>query len=417
MGRKRMLVELVERGVGVSEAAVVAGMSRQNAHKWLGRVQKRGVEEGLKELSRARKTQRRFEGASVAKLLALRRKHPGWGPRQLLGQVALKHPRLVLPAASTLTELMRAAGLLKRRRRLKSNRPIFHQRPATAPNEVWTIDFKGQFRLRNGRMCYPLTLRDAFTRKVLRVVALPNTQHEAVIAIVASAFREFGLPQRIHSDTGAPFGSTGFGRLSQLSLFVMRLGIQHTFSRRGKPQDNGGHERMHLDLKRDTAMPPARSMPQQQLRFDAFVECFNRIRLHQALGMRTPDSVWTRSRRRMPKRVPSESYDASWDVRRVDISGRIMWNAEKIFVGSALRGADVGLEAVDDGLWRIHFAGFPIGLIVEKRNGTLVLDYLDDDPQKVEHLTSSDPSGKPSTAVSTNGAFARSARFGIRLAA
>lgn len=337
MGRKTILVELVRRGITVTEAALMAGMVRQVAQKWLKRVRKLGLEEGLKEQSRARKTQRRFEGPAIEELFELRRKHPRWGPKHLLAQIAETKPWLALPAASTLTELMRGAGLLSQRRRQRKNKPVFHQRQATAPNEVWTIDFKGQFRLRNGQMCYPLTLRDAFTRKVLRIVALPNTRHPAVIETLRSAFAEFGLPEMLHSDTGAPFGSTGFGRLSQISLFVMGLGIRQTFSRPGKPQDNGGHERLHLDLKYETAMPPAKSMARQQERFAAFIECFNKLRMHQALGMKTPDSQWRRSPRRLKKSSPCTKYDASWETRRIDNTGKMAWRSASVFIGVAKR--------------------------------------------------------------------------------
>jgi putative transposase len=402
MGRKTMLVELVGRGVTVTEAAVMAGMVRQVAQKWLKRVRELGPEEGLKEQSRARKTQRRFEGPAIEELLEMRRLHPRWGPMHLLAQLAEKKPGLVLPAASTLTELMRTAGLLSKRRRQRRNKPVFHQRQAASPNEVWTIDFKGQFRLRNGKMCYPLTLRDAFSRKVLRIVALPNTRHPAVIEMLMSAFAEYGLPEMIHSDTGAPFGSTGFGRLSQISLFIMRMGIRHSFSRPAKPQDNGGHERMHLDLKCETAMPPANSMAGQQKRFDAFIECFNRLRMHQALGMKRPDSQWKKSPRRLRKSAPSTKYDASWETRRIDKSGKMTWGRNTIFVGSALRGADLGLEPLDDGLWRLHFASFPIGLLLQKLNETTLLDYLDDEPKPQDQRASRNTGPSLATLASAN---------------
>lgn len=411
MGRKLMLVELVGRGMTVTESAVMVGMVRQVAQKWLKRVRELGVEAGLKEQSRARKTQRRFEGPAIEELFKLRRQHPRWGPKHLLAQVAARMPSLVLPAASTLTELLRAEGLLTKRRRQRRNKPVFHQKRATAPNEIWTIDFKGQFRLRNGMMCYPLTIRDAFTRKVLRIVALPNTRHQAVIEALLSAFAEYGLPEMLHSDTGAPFGSTGFGRLSQISLFVMRLGIQPTFSRPAKPQDNGGHERMHLDLKHETAMPPANSMAGQQKRFAAFIECFNQERMHQALGMKTPDSQWRKSPRRLRKSALFAKYDASWETRRIDKSGKMAWGSKSIFIGSALRGADLGLEPLDEGLWRVHFASFPIGFLIEKPSGMIVLDYLDDEPKPKAEPTSQRKS-RQLTYEEEHGAFARDARFG-----
>lgn len=375
VGRRTLLVELVaEKGMSVTEAAAVTGMSRQCAHKWLERAKAHGVERGLKDESRARKTQRRFEGAAVEMLLALRRLHRTWGSKHLLAQLRKREPRLALPSASTLTELMREEGLLEKRVRYRRHEPIFRQRRATGPNDIWTIDFKGQFRLGDGQMCYPLTIRDAFSRKVLRVVGCTNTRHEAVLKTLASAFAEFGLPRMLHSDTGAPFGSTGLGRLSQVSLYVMQLGIQPTFSRPGKPQDNGGHERMHWDLKQETAMPSARTMASQQARFDAFIECFNTERMHQALQMKTPDSVWCPAARRLPSTLRETQYEASWETRSIDVSGRMPWRGGNVFIASALRGKRIGLEPLDDGMWRLHFAAQPIAFLCETATSTRIED-------------------------------------------
>lgn len=366
VGKRMLLVELVtEKGLSVVEAAEATEMTRQCAHKWLKRAKDLGTRRGLEDQSRARKTQQRFEGVAVEMLLALRRIHRTWGSKHLLAQMRKREPKLVLPSANTLTELMRAEGLLSKRRRQRRHEPIFPRSRAKAPNDIWTIDFKGQFRLRDGQMCYPLTIRDAYSRKVLRVVACADTKSEKVLKALKSAFAEFGLPRILHSDTGAPFGSTGLGRLSQISLYVMELGIKPTFSRPGKPQDNGGHERMHWDLKQETAMPPKGTMTSQQKHFDGFVECFNTERMHQALRMKTPDSVWRPSKRRLPSKPQETKYDASWEVRRIDVSGKIGWRNKNVFIASALRGKRIGLEQVDSDVWRLHFAGQPIAFLSE----------------------------------------------------
>ena len=373
VGQRTMLVDLVnERGVSVTKAAEFVGLSRQSAHKWLERMEQSGLA-GLEDASRARKTQRRFEGVSVEKLLALRLQHRTWGARHLLAQMRRREPRLKLPSASTLTEFMRRAGLLSKRSRQKRHTPVFGQRKASAPNDIWTIDFKGQFRLRNGQMCFPLTIRDHFSKKVLRVVACANTKHPAVLAALKSAFGEFGLPRILHSDTGAPFGSTGLGRLSQVSVYVMRLGILPTFSRPGKPQDNGGHERMHLDLKMETTMPAAFSMAAQQKRFATFIRCFNEERLHQALAMETPDSVWRPSTRRASSRTEAK-YDAGWEIRRIDRSGKMAWRGQNVFIARVLKAECIALEPVDQNLWRIHFFGFPIAFLCESGSSAKVED-------------------------------------------
>jgi transposase InsO family protein len=269
------------------------------------------------------------------------------------------------PAASTVGEILKREGLIIPRRRLPSYRPIF--RPGSSvpsqPNDRWTMDFKGHFRLLDGTLCYPLTLRDAFSRMVLRIDACLRETCEVVLPLLEAAFREHGMPLELHSDTGAPFGSTGLGRLSVISVFLLKLGIRPLFSRPGKPQDNGAHERMHLDLKAETTRPPGGHMAQQQQMFDEFRECFDFERPHHALGGSTPSSNWADSPRQFPATLESPTYAGHWETRWVDSSGYIKWNDERIFVGSALRHEPVGIEPFDEGLWRLHFATLHIGML------------------------------------------------------
>jgi len=366
VGERRRLVEMVlERGVSVVEAARLFGQSNRTAHKWLKRAKQLGVEEGLKDQSRARLSQKRFEGAALDSLLELRRKHPRWGPVTLLYWLQSRRPGVEWPAASTVGEILKREGLIIPRRRLPAHGPIFrpgHSIPSQ-PNDRWTMDFKGHFRLLDGTLCYPLTLRDTFSRMVLRIDACLQETCEVVLPLLEAAFREHGMPLELHSDTGAPFGSTGLGRLSVISVFLQKLGIRPIFSRPGKPQDNGAHERMHLDMKAETTRPPGGHMAQQQQMFDGFRECFDFERPHHALNGGTPSSLWVGSSRQFPATVESPTYAAHWETRRVDSSGYIKWNDERIFVGAALRHEPIGIEPFDEGLWRIHFATLHIGML------------------------------------------------------
>lgn len=366
VGERRRLVEMVlVSGVSVVEAARLFGQSNRTAHKWLKRAKRLGIEEGLKDQSRARLSQKRFEGTALDSLLELRRKHPRWGPVTLLYWLKKKRPAVEWPAASTVGEILRREGLIIPRRRLPSHGPIFrpgHSVPSQ-PNDRWTMDFKGHFRLLDGTLCYPFTLRDAFSRMVLRIDACPRETCELVLPLLKAAFREHGMPLELHSDTGAPFGSTGLGRLSVISVFALKLGIRPLFSRPGKPQDNGGHERMHLDVKAETTRPPGGHTAQQQQMFDEFRECFDFERPHHALNGATPASLWGRSPRQFPACVESPTYAAHWETRWVDSAGYIKWNDQRIFVGSAMRHEPIGIEPFDEGLWRIHFATLHIGML------------------------------------------------------
>lgn len=364
MERKNWL-EQRQKGISVTDIAELAGVSRQTVHKWLRRAAEYGVGSGLEDRSRARLTQERFDGSSMDELIALRRKHPTWGARALVLHIAKRRPHVELPAASTLHDRLKIEGLVAPRRRLKRYGPLY--RPGdttpTEPNDRWTIDFKGHFRMRDGKVCYPLTVRDAATRMVLAIVGGGDQRTSTVLPLVRGLFEQHGLPRELHSDTGAPFGSTGFGRLSALSLFVLEQGVLPVFSRPGKPQDNGAHERMHRDLKAETTRPPGANMKHQQELFEAFRECYNVERPHQALDGLSPAMLWQPSERKFTLTPAPYRYPPHWERRPIDRSGKLTIEGMSIFVANNLRGMMLGLEPMDEGLWKLHLATLFIGML------------------------------------------------------
>jgi transposase InsO family protein len=375
VGERQQLVELVRGGVAVVEVAAMFGVSRKTAHKWLGRADRLG-DEGLRDLSRARHHIERFEGPAADALLTLRRKRPSWGPRKLLDALKAQRPTLALPAVSTAGELLKRAGLVApRQRRAPPGRAPYQvgETQPTKPNDRWTVDFKGEFRLGNGTLCFPLTLRDFISRKVLDIYALPTTRGVDVRRRYEWAFREYGMPDEMGSDTGKPFASHGLARLSWLTVYLLKLGIRPVFSRPGKPQDNGGHERMHRDLKAETTRPPAKNMNAQQHLFDDFRDCFNCERPHEALEGSTPESCWSESPRQYPSKIEEPQYPAHWETRMAGDQGHIRWRSQHIVVTAALRHQRIGLEPIDDGVWRVHFAALAIGLFDERSSPRKVL--------------------------------------------
>jgi transposase InsO family protein len=228
--------------------------------------------------------------------------------------------------------------------------------PVTAPNELWTTDFKGEFRTRDGRYCYPLTLRDACSRYVLRCEALLHRGHEATRRQFERAFAEFGLPDRIRSDNGHPFAGIGLAGLSTLSVWWMRLGIGLERIAPGRPDQNGSHEQFHAVLKAETTRPPAATCRAQQQRFTHFVRRYNTVRPHAALGNDRPVRHYRASTRPVPKRLPPLDDPAHHEIRRVSDNGTLTWRCRAIFLGTPLAGQDVAFEEVDDGIWTLRFA-------------------------------------------------------------
>ena len=342
-------------------------ISRKTGYKWVDRYETEGPR-GLHDHSR-RPAHSPFatEPALVQALVALRTRHPRWGAKKLLVVAARQDRQAAWPRRSTVCDLLKARGLVAPRRRRTRHAPVPSPlAPMTAVNHTWTTDFKGHFRTGDHAYCYPLTLRDGFSRFVLRCQALAGPTYEATRPQFERAFAEYGLPDRIRSDNGGPFASTGLRRLSRLSVWWLRLGIRLERIAPGHPEQNGSHEQFHSVLKAETARPPAANARAQQRRFDRFCAEYNDDRPHEALGDRTPASCYQPSRRALPRQVPPVEYPGHWEIRRVSPIGQISWEGHLLFLSGALAGEEVAFEEVEDGLWTVHFATLALGRYDER---------------------------------------------------
>jgi transposase InsO family protein len=358
----RFVVRL-EEGERMTDLCREFGISRKTGYKLLQRYKQWGAV-GLFDLSRrAEHLRHRLAPEIAAVLVATRKEHPTWGPRKLRAWLAAKHPELKQPAASTIGGLLQRRGLVQPHRRRRVTPP--HGSPlqvAGAPNEVWCADFKGQFRLGNGRYCYPLTITDRFSRIILACEALERPVTEPVQAVFELVFRQHGLPQVIRTDNGAPFASTGLAGLSRLSVWWRRLGIVPERIAPAHPEQNGQHERMHLVLKQETTRPAAPTLLQQQERFDRFVEIYNCERPHEALGQEPPMRHYRPSPRTYPERLPEAAYSLHDDIVTVSHSGHLhLRHGPTVFLSSALDGQRVGVREVGYGRWLVSFLDHDLG--------------------------------------------------------
>jgi transposase InsO family protein len=280
-------------------------------------------------------------------------------------------PEYRWPARSTIGLILQRGELSGKRKRRRhatpSSEPLVH---ATRANQVWSIDFKGWFLCGNGDRCDPLTVSDAATRYLLCCQALKATGTAAVQAEMTRVFRRYGVPERLRSDNGSPFASTGLGGLTKLSVWWIKLGIVPERIEPGEPQQNGRHERMHRTLKQETAKPPAASVVQQQKRFEEFVRIYNEERPHEALGGRTPADRYESSPREFPERLPEMDYPAGVQVRKADQDGKVRWKQARCRVGHALAHEWIGVEAVADDLARVWFGPVLLGWIDERKGYT-----------------------------------------------
>jgi hypothetical protein len=230
-----------------------------------------------------------------------------------------------------------------------------------------TIDHKGQFRMLNGKYCYPLTLADSVSRFLLACTALRSTCLSEAWPVIEGVFREYGLPLAMQSDNGPPFGSPN-GLFSTMSVRLMILGVLPVFGRPAHPQDNGRHERMHLDLKAETTRPPAATRAAQQRKFDEFLTRYNTERPHEGLDLQRPVNVFRSSPRPFPTKRSKPVYAAHFETRRVGMGGAIKWRNRRIFIAEPLSGQTVGIEPVDEGICAVHFYSFTIGKIDERKH-------------------------------------------------
>lgn len=361
------VTEVESSGQSLSSLCADYGISRVTGYKWLARYEEEGVE-GLWERSRAPHRLRHVLGEELQQLIVEgRRVHPKWGPRKLLAWLQAKYPERSWCVASTIGELLRRRGLSRPRVYRRHSVPrLGPLEPYERPNQVWCTDFKGWFYLGNGQRCEPWTLSDGYSRYVLRVEALNRPEYQAVRGGMEGAFREFGLPEVMRSDNGRPFAGLGIGGLSRLAVWWIRLGIRPERIGAGRPQENGRHERMHLTLL-EAIQPPAHSLRGQQRRFETFRQEFNEERPHEALGQRTPASVYRPSPRPYPSPLPKMDYASGVVVRRVRAHGDINWGGHRLFLNQALAGEDVGFEAVEDGLWLVRFGGMKLAQWDEKK--------------------------------------------------
>src|ERR671937_228182 len=252
-------------------------------------------------------------------------------------------------------------GLVKRARRWRYRAHGTALSQGAAPNELWCADFKGEFKLGNGRYCYPLTVTDQASRFLLLCEALESTREELAFTAFERLFLERGLPIAIRSDNGVPFASpNALFNLSKLSVWWLRLGISIERIKPGRPQQNGRHERMHLTLKKETTRPPGSNSLQQQARFDRFREEFNAERPHEALAMKCPNEVYVASPRPY-QGLPELAYPFHDQDLLVTACGRICLHRKKIHLSTVLAGQRIGIKEVDDGIWIVSFIGYDLG--------------------------------------------------------
>lgn len=367
MDQKIQLIgEWIKDEFSITELSELYGVSRSTIYKWIARYKECGVD-GIKELSRKPLIHPNATPPEIAaKIIEMKSMHQRFGPKKIIAKLKMQHPEERWPAVSTAGDILKKQGLVQPRKKKRRTPP--YTEPflgCDEPNAVWSADFKGQFHTGDGKLCYPLTISDNYSRYLLQCRGLLQPTHELTQPWFEWTFREYGLPHAIRTDNGAPFASVSLGGLSKLSVWFIKLGILPERIDSGHPEQNPRHERMHRTLKDATANPPQINIYEQQQVFINFNYEFNYERPHEALEQQMPASVYYPSNRPYPLRVPQVEYDGDIVVKRIKRSGEMYWKGKWIYVSQALAREPIALQQIDDYLWEVRFSFFPLGILNE----------------------------------------------------
>ena len=361
--RNEFVVRVSSKGANISELCREYGISRSVGYKLLNRYRQEGIK-GVAPYSRRPKGHNlAISPEMTCEVIKLRIEHPTWGSRIIRELLLDMHQGEQVPCARTIDRIFLKADLVKKRRR-GSGRWLDREplKKSSKPNQIWTVDFKGWWNTRDRKPCFPLTIRDAYSRFVLDIKALRGTSYEDTKAAFEQAFERYGLPEEILSDNGTPFATVlALQGLTRLSAWWVKLGIRPRRILPGCPFMNGSHERMHRDIKAELQQNPARNLKDEQSRFDEWRNQYNTIRPNQAVGMKRPAQVYSPSTKPYPLQIHEFEYPESMMLRRIDSRGHLYWKQRRRFIAGAISGETVGLELHDNNLISVWYCELKLG--------------------------------------------------------
>lgn len=363
MSLRREFVALAKtEAISFSQLCQRFGISRTTGYKWLGRANA-NAQETFADRSRRPYTSPTKTSAELEyEALTLRTQHPAWGGRKI-NRILKDRGQKNVPAPSTVTHILHRHGLIGPRQ--TGEGAVYHRFEHEKPNQLWQIDFKGYFATEQGR-CEPLTVLDDHSRYNIILQAMQTTNTIPVKQALTDTFRQYGLPDRINADNGQPWGCPAAKHhgISQLTVWLIRLGVRISFSRPAHPQTNGKEERFHRTLKAEVLTGKTFSdLKQVQRVFDEWRAIYNHVRPHDALGLAVPASRYKPSLRAFPEILPEIEYSPDDEVVEVKWNGVVRFKQQCLKVSNALQGLPIAFrkDHEQDGLYDIYFCHHRLG--------------------------------------------------------
>lgn len=358
------------------------GISRPTGDAILKKFEEEGWEalavRSRKHIDHPFKTADDIEDAIVGE----RKKHTHWGGKKIhrLLERDYDFGDEHIPSITTVNNILKREGLVlarqRVRRHLENRHPVYDP---DYPNQIQSADFKGKFPMGNREYCNPLTIADTKTRYLFAIQALERPDTEHCKPIFDKVFREYGLPEYLHTDNGAPFGNANsLRRMTQFSVWIIDVGVTPVYSDPAHPEQNGRHERMHRDLKAEATRPAAANRRAQQKKFDKYIVEYNTVRPHEALGMKTPAEEYVKSAREYQGVITPWDYSKEQRTKLVTVNGAVRWDTNHlVMISTALSGRYVGFEEAGDGIWRIWYRHVALGYYSELAGRVFEIEDLE----------------------------------------
>jgi transposase InsO family protein len=340
-------------GANVRQLCRRFGISAKTGYKWLDRFAEAGKTGLIDHSRRPHHCPSSTSPQLQEQVCQMRAQHPAWGGRKIHARLGALGNSGV-PAASTISDILRRSGMINPQQ--SSKHTAFRRFEHPHPNDLWQMDFMGHFPLDHGR-CHTLTVLDDYSRFCVGAKACGDETALTVQAHLTALFRRFGLPRRILSDNGPPWGCPSGGRFIRLSAWLIRLGIGIAHGRPCHPQTQGKDERFHRTLRAELVNGRRfADLLEVQRCFDPWRDMYNQERPHEALELKVPISRYTASPRTFPEMLPPIEYSADDVLRRVNKDGYFSYRGTRYKISQAFTGHRVALRpTLEDGIMKVFF--------------------------------------------------------------